>query len=70
MYVESEGYAMSPDYGIPIGSAWGDLGDYPWITTGTIAPGTVYTTPFYYNSAGTATYAWGGTSYVKFKATA
>ncbi len=60
---------MSPDYGIPLGVAWGAL-DYPWITVGTAAPGTTFASPFYYNSAGTATYAWGGTSYVKFKATA
>lgn len=39
-----------------------------WVTVGTAAPGAAYVTPIYYNSAGTASYVWGGTSYVKIQA--
>jgi len=56
---------------VPIGSD-ADLEAFAnsvFVSSGTAAPGATYTTPIYYHTAGTATYAWGGTSYVKFKAT-
>lgn len=60
---------MTPDQGIPLGASFGEF-DYPWVTVGTTSPGAAFTTPFYYNSAGTASYVWGGTSYVHIKAVA
>lgn len=71
MHLESESDTMSR-HGVPLGND-ADLDLYAesvWITVGTAAPADVYTTPLYFNSAGTTSYIWGGTSYVKFRAVA
>jgi len=59
-------------HGIPIGND-ADLqvfAECNFVTVGTAAPGAAYITPIYFNSAGTTSYVWGGTSYVKIRAVA